>query len=352
MPEPQRDILSDGVVTEAEYERAVFATIQCLDEAGIPHTDPEWKEGLDRRTLGFVIGPYTAGMDPETYDRCYNEFQREVDSAWATQNAPTEDERQEREAVAVACVQERGYNAGTFAELELLLESVDEDGREAIVGCRLLAFRGFNPFVAGTPTAGPTGTSGGARPPAAIVGLAPGLPGIWDGLSTDQRDALADGVLTRAEYEASVLATVECFRDVGFTIYGEPTPDVTGIYLHFGVGYTGADVATMKLRAGETPDQAGERCRTENETGIQMVWEAMHAPSAEELSAAEVAVRTCIAGLTAFEPGTREYAEALAGDRSLAERVSACSATHAREMGVYWEPPSFDGDITAPTQTP
>ena len=158
-------------------------------------------------------------------------FSGKWDSAWATQNARLRmSGRNARPSRWRAC-----RSAGTTpgrSRSEPLLESVDEDGREAIVGCRLLAFRGL-PVRGGNPTAGPTGTSGGARPPAAIVGLAPGLPGIWDGFDriSGMRWRM---VSSRAPSTKPRSCDSRVFPRCGLHHYGEPTPDVTGIYLHFG----------------------------------------------------------------------------------------------------------------------
>lgn len=351
VPEPQREILADGTVTEVEYERAVLAMLQCLADNGVQHTAPVWVQGRDRATLTFEMsssGSDTVGV----YDTCFVEYQREVEVAWVLQHAPSEVERQARRAVVVQCMNERGYPIVDLAQMDEYLKTAPESANRDATSCRTLGFLGYDALARNT---APTPDASAGTAPGAFVKLVPELATTWPQVSEYQRLMLADGDLTRAEYEASAQAVVQCLRDVGFRDVRDIHPDVTGKFLGYGISFGSTDVPSLKLEPDETPQQAIERCRVEFHDSVSLVYEAMFAPTPAELAAAETAVRACIAGFVAGEPGTYEFALALRdlGDDGVVRYVD-CSDDYAREHGVLWRPPSYQGELpsVAPTRIP
>ncbi|MCA9823845.1 MAG: hypothetical protein KC482_05210 [Dehalococcoidia bacterium] len=101
----QRELLADGVVTASELEQAVLANMACLDRKGIRHSKPIYDESNAPPVWNYDVGPVPTeqiGPDgsPTEADKCYEEFQQDVDSAWVLQEQPSEAEMQEREREA------------------------------------------------------------------------------------------------------------------------------------------------------------------------------------------------------------------------------------------------------------
>jgi hypothetical protein len=112
-------------------------------------------------------------------------------------------------------------------------------------------------------------------------------------VSPEQQQALADGYVTRAEYEAATWAAFQCLVDAGYEPVSEPTYDVTGSRLSFGVRGGGAEGA----------DQS---CIEQHWTLVSLTWTKQEAPSKQQLAASEEAMRACMVrgGL----PATKVYA--------------------------------------------
>ncbi|MCL4241150.1 MAG: hypothetical protein KJ048_07325 [Dehalococcoidia bacterium] len=106
--EYQREILADGVVTFEEYETSVLATVTCLRESGLEiRTGPELDASGRRYTYSYTGGG-DAGRQSELFWGCYREYGDKVDTAWAYQTTPTEQERQAQRRFLTACLQDRG----------------------------------------------------------------------------------------------------------------------------------------------------------------------------------------------------------------------------------------------------
>ncbi len=136
LPPFQREILSDGVVTFAEYERAVFRTVQCLRELGYEVDGPE----LGARGLFYdywvTVGPEGSAATSEAQDRCDEEYLRSVAFAWARQNELTGAELEAELERLRACLGEAGVEVAADATVEDLIELVDGVDDEAF-GCYL-----------------------------------------------------------------------------------------------------------------------------------------------------------------------------------------------------------------------
>lgn len=340
IPEAQRDILADGTVSAAEYEQAAFATLQCLDEHGVEYTEPEWVEHLDGyRTLqyGMLFPP---GSDRGIYDQCFDEYQREVETAYVTQHAPSEEVRQQRVGHVIACMNERGHAITDTSQIPGLTAGNEAASRDAI-SCQSLAFQGHDPFA--DPTPGTPDLPDAGVPPAALVELVPELSKTWATVSAFQRDLLSDGELTRGEYEVALSGFVGCLQEVGFEDVGV-RQHPTGKYRMFGgASWSSSSEPDMKLLPGETPTQAMQRCEREFYSIVYLVNEAIFAPSPEELASAESWVRACVAQYFDEEVGTAEFYDAVtAADEQ--DRMAAfdCAHDYARQHGVYWEIPAYE----------
>lgn len=118
----QRIALDDYVVTPAEYEQAMRASIACIEAEGFSvHSFGRGSEGAIR-----IIA---AGVDPDLFftwsyladdrsgtalsdveDRCRAQWSSWIESVWEMQNAPTEQERQAWLERAWACAREQGQH--------------------------------------------------------------------------------------------------------------------------------------------------------------------------------------------------------------------------------------------------
>jgi hypothetical protein len=77
----QREILEDGSVSADEYERAVLATLQCLDDEGVPRSEPERAGAGATLRWRYTVGPYPdeakAAMEA-AYDECFKAYERAI----------------------------------------------------------------------------------------------------------------------------------------------------------------------------------------------------------------------------------------------------------------------------------
>jgi hypothetical protein len=123
----QRDILADQEVTGAEFERAMAATVQCLQDEGIP---VEVRPGSDDRPFDYTMGPFATAEEVDeatrVEDECRERFSQVVALVWQLQ--------QEREGVGggeppdLACARELGLQVETLAEaLDMQSQLVDEN---------------------------------------------------------------------------------------------------------------------------------------------------------------------------------------------------------------------------------
>lgn len=141
-----REIIEDGVVTAEEYERAVFRTIQCMDEAGIEHTEPVFKEyRFNSRWEYSVVGGIGSEAN-DLYAECYDDYERAAASIWSAQNVPSEEEQQMVDEEYLACVQEAGLDVATLDELNALVSSrsLSEAEQAENARCLILTHEGFD----------------------------------------------------------------------------------------------------------------------------------------------------------------------------------------------------------------
>lgn len=80
VPDVQRTILEDGVVTYGEFESSVYATTQCLEASGFTIRD------LSIRSAGWSLSyssPYDdVGEEDAAYKKCSEEYMSHVEPAY------------------------------------------------------------------------------------------------------------------------------------------------------------------------------------------------------------------------------------------------------------------------------
>lgn len=131
MSQFQQDVLQDNVLTFAEYEGAVAATVQCLRNEGVDVTDPQY----DGRQFTFVYGgtndPDELDAADEVYGRCYSEYQDMVDVAWTVQSAPSEEEVQTIRDEIGACLRRLGLAVPEHPSQAEIMDVVTNGGTQA-----------------------------------------------------------------------------------------------------------------------------------------------------------------------------------------------------------------------------
>ena len=118
-------------------------------------------------------------------------------------------------------------------------------------------------------------------------------------VSPEQSEAIADGVITQAEYEKAVFATVQCLIDAGVRIVGEPAYDEeTGTRLSF--EWDGGPTMEESLKTNELYFE----CKRTHSGAVESLWAAQNEPSEAELNAARKALGDClrIAGVPGVPP--------------------------------------------------
>jgi hypothetical protein len=106
----QSDILSDGIVTEAEYHSSVMAVRTCLEDAGIRVGQLK----TSHRQLIFDFGGAPtleeANKQATIYKGCFTRYSEEVTMAWLDQHADElAAEAQQIRAGIAACLRDRGH---------------------------------------------------------------------------------------------------------------------------------------------------------------------------------------------------------------------------------------------------
>jgi hypothetical protein len=101
-------------------------------------------------------------------------------------------------------------------------------------------------------------------------------------VSQEQAAALADGVITGAEYEAAIWAAFACIRDLGNEPIQEPSLSPDGFRLQFSfVSNPGTRNAALD-------------CHQHHSMLVEMKWAAQHTASPEQSAAARRSFHTCL----------------------------------------------------------
>jgi hypothetical protein len=116
----QRGLIEDGEVSFADYEAAVLAFTQCVEEAGLSFLDePAYNSGTRKFEFSIVIGETVADADAGDADtmNCATEYFSHVQALWNWNNAPTEAELQEADAAWRACMLDGGDDRDDVAAI-------------------------------------------------------------------------------------------------------------------------------------------------------------------------------------------------------------------------------------------
>jgi hypothetical protein len=116
--EYQREILSDSFVSDTEYERAVLATVACIEESGFMTAVLTHGAG---NLIEAVGATWQGSEDPVTDEelmsqadtiqtRCIEEYWRQVDHVYHKQAKPTEAERVVLLEELVECFEQLGVD--------------------------------------------------------------------------------------------------------------------------------------------------------------------------------------------------------------------------------------------------
>jgi hypothetical protein len=142
-----RPLIADRAVSADEYERAVLRVMQCLDDEGVRHSQPELTQTLDGPRWTYTVGP-AAELDAQrqtaVHDRCDAEYLRVPLTFWEAQSQPSEADLRQRDSDYLACLQDAGLEVASIDEAETLFREKQLSPTEIQerVRCRLLAYEG------------------------------------------------------------------------------------------------------------------------------------------------------------------------------------------------------------------
>lgn len=143
----QRAILDDGLVTDAEYEQALLARRDCVQNAGAVPGDI-YTKGNNELTFDYEITAPTPARLEEVQreaDACMHEYFTEIGQVWAYQQLLSPAEREQMRPDVIACLSEAGHTSlGPDADIEAILELLLDD--DEISGSEydcVARFRGF-----------------------------------------------------------------------------------------------------------------------------------------------------------------------------------------------------------------
>jgi hypothetical protein len=134
----QAAILADGVVTSGEYEKAVFAAVECLRAKGLLVHEPRWEDG-DRRISYEIESSFSVNATQEEQEAirdavndasfdCSSEYEAFVAEKWQNQEIPNEDERLQLTGGFVACLADAGIDdLAANPSYEDILELLDKE---------------------------------------------------------------------------------------------------------------------------------------------------------------------------------------------------------------------------------
>ncbi len=135
--EYQRPAFADGVVTFAEYERAVLATMECLKAGGLTVNGPSPRN--NGRFLDFTFSAELKAGEATTEanarilqvsEKCDDEFRNDIERVWTQQNLLTPAQRDTQRAQLIECLRHAGAQLGLDADEEEVFKTVGE-GRDS-----------------------------------------------------------------------------------------------------------------------------------------------------------------------------------------------------------------------------
>lgn len=143
----QHDALSDGVVTQGEYNSAINRTQACVRAAGGQVIGDRYEDYRNVPVRAFAVNE--PGVEPggvSIYDGCWMKFSRDVEYAWVQQEAKkiTPERRVADEKAALECAIEENLDATSVDELRELGRSGAQVNGD-VFRCITIANEGFDP---------------------------------------------------------------------------------------------------------------------------------------------------------------------------------------------------------------
>lgn len=129
----QKEILSDGVITFAEYESAIFAAVQCYNDAGVRISEYPTKQGgapvlgpkLTHRGEYQYIPQFPAGTGQQSAtditNRCERDIVGVIRPLWLDHVSPTQQEVQAARDEMASCLRAAGLDAPQHPSQQELL---------------------------------------------------------------------------------------------------------------------------------------------------------------------------------------------------------------------------------------
>ncbi len=113
-----------------------------------------------------------------------------------------------------------------------------------------------------------------------------GVSGVIDArsVSATQAAALADGHVTRTEYQAAIWAAFACMRDAGYEPREEPYPDASRQLLQY----------SFHSKGDSSQSTVARHCREQHSVLVEMSWAVQNTPSEAQQSAARAAMKQCL----------------------------------------------------------
>jgi hypothetical protein len=145
-------------------------------------------------------------------------------------------------------------------------------------------------------------------------------------LSDEARQAMSDGVVTRAEIEGARARTIACFAAEGFRASFIREDDrVSTLNAFSGLPKPGETEAVAQARFNAVTSH----CTSEFLDPVDMAWLRSEAPSDDELRAAWTAVQQCVGpfGLDVVSPDAKGLADAL-------RKIDDPTAPEAEVVGI------------------
>jgi len=147
-----------------------------------------------------------------------------------------------------------------------------------------------------------------------------------DSISEAQSDALADGYVTREEYETAIRAAFACIRDAGQAPKREPYWDASGLRLQYEFWADDEDSGTWL------------ECQAAHSMLVDVTWSIQTVPSEAQAEAAWTALQRCL-----LDGGAPPEVAAASSHADLAEAsaraglgalFSRCGRSVAAEFGI------------------
>jgi hypothetical protein len=141
----QLELLADGEVTFAEYERATLAAIACLEGAGLVVDGPYPRNGVDSRFLEYSYGFDEIPPDQRESmsqrmiaagDDCEREYRYDVARVWEYQHLLAPEERERQRELLIDCLQAGGVDIADTASDEDIYRVSADPGIAAVRQCR------------------------------------------------------------------------------------------------------------------------------------------------------------------------------------------------------------------------